>query len=398
MKVSNQEIEKLLTNYEFEEVIKKLKDVVITQNAGFDDYVYFIEAVTSFVDTNNYPLAYDCFIKANMCKRINEHKLQKLYGKIVPVVKKLGFSYFNDKNTFGINLYFYHYARFILNISSSKHRDALQSISKMIEISPSAANYLQRSKLYSQQKQFKMALSDLDKGISLNQNNHNLFYQRAIIKQKLKDFNGAYNDFDTAINLNPDNHKYYYSRGLLQEEEKRFKNALDDFKMVIRLDSKNVNALIEIAWCNYKLENYRDALSFSNLAVDMDTNNAGSYYVRGTIKNNIKIFQEAADDLTKAIKLDNCSDKLWTSKIWYQKAWADFKLENHKAAEKDILEAIKYSNRSVPYYLLAMDIEYFGLKNYLNAKNYCQEVLRLDPNNSRALTARKHITESIQDM
>ncbi|MCR5260887.1 MAG: tetratricopeptide repeat protein [Candidatus Gastranaerophilales bacterium] len=398
MKDSIEEIKTLMSESDYETVISRLLPVVQSSDADFDDYFYFVDAVSSFCDRQNYPLAYQCFVLANMTTTKEDRRLAALYEKTVPIIQSLGLKFFNDNNTHKISREYYLQARFLLFVNATKYTDAVLTVTKLIDEFPSPANYAQRCKINTLQKKYKAALSDIDNAIKLMPNNADYYYNRALLKQKMNNLQGALEDFDTAINLKPDKIDYYFSRGLLEQNAERYKNALDDFKKVLQLDPQNTRAFTEISWCCFKQNRFKEAFAFSNMAIHSDPNNAGCYYVRGTILNHVRMYEEARNDLEKAVNLDNCSDKLWTSKIKYRKAWAEFNLKNYLQAEKDIIDAIKYYSRCVTYYLLAMDIEFFGLKNYLTAKEYCQEILKLDSENKRALIAQKSIAEKISDL
>ena len=46
---------------------------------------------------------------------------------------------------------------------------------------------------------------------------------------------------------------------------------------------------------------------------------------------------------------------------------------------------------------MALDIEFFGKKDFYAAKGYCQSILKIDPENQRALAAQVQIDKKIQD-
>lgn len=395
MKLTDEQIEQLLLNSEWGKVKDALIDVVESDEATFHDYAAFVDAVASSEDKEKYPLAFDCFIKANSCQDVNKILLRGLYLRIEEIIKVLGLKYFDNENSHNIKRDFYLRARFMLFIMASKYNDALNAISLLIKEKGVASYYFQRSKLYVMQKQYKSALEDLTSAIELSPMDSLLYYHRAILRQRLRDIQGALLDFDTAINNNQNNYTYYLSRGLLYEDIGKYKNALDDFKKSIQLNPKNVQGFQEFAWCKYKMNRYHEALSFANIALQLDTNNASTLYIKGCINNALQNYKEASEELGAALKLDNFSNKLWSSKLYYQKAWAEFKLENFTQAQSDISNAIKLAQRILPYHMLAMDIEFFGTKNYYNAKGICQEILKLAPENKRAVLAMQEISQKL---
>ncbi len=397
MKYTDEQIEKLLLDRDYFKVVDALVDIVQTDEATFHDHAAFIDAVSSAGYTDCYEIAFQSFIKANTTKNANPIVLKGLYLRIDPIIKALGFRYFDAENSHNIPRDFYLRAKFMLYIAASKYNDALVTISMLIDEDERPTYYFQRSKLYSIQKKYQLALMDLDKAVEMAPTDATLYYHRALLKQKLHDIQGAFFDFESAINFNSQNYIYYYSRGMLNESFEHYKNALDDFKKTIQLNPNYVQAFQEIAWCKYKLNYMKEALSFINIAIQMDKNNAGSYYIRGCINNTLMKHQEAAQDEAFAIKLDNQSNKMWTSRLWHQKAWAEFRMENYEQAEADINQALKLYNRNLAFLFLAMDIQIFGTKNFYNAMGICKEILKLDPDNQRALMAKKEIEDGIRD-
>ncbi|MBQ2644839.1 hypothetical protein IJG14_04615, partial [bacterium] len=157
MNLSDAQINNLLKNSQYEDVIKNLCEIVKTDNATFNNYYAFIEAVVSFLDTKNYPLAYNCFIKANFLENKNSENLKKLYKKAETIIKYLGFNYFNDNNTYKIQRDFYLRARFMLYMYATKYQNALDTLSVMIKENPSSENFYIRSKFYIMQNKYKFA-------------------------------------------------------------------------------------------------------------------------------------------------------------------------------------------------------------------------------------------------
>lgn len=395
MKISDSEIEKFLIDSQWNKVIDALKDIVKTDDASFHDYAAYIDAVANLQNKNLYPDAFDCFVKANSSKNSNRIILQGLYMRIENIIKTLGLKYFDDKNSHNVKRDFYLRARFMIFISASRNNDAINAISQLIEEYPYPSYYFQRSKVYVIQKQYKLAMDDLNKAIELSPSDSMLYYHRAILKQRLRDISGAFFDYDSAINYNQNNYSYYLSRGLLHEESGRYKNALDDFKKSIQLNPKNVKAFQEFAWCKYKLHRYNEALSFANIAMQLNDNDASTYYIKGCINNVLKNYQDACVDLDTAIRKDNGSNKEWASKLFHQKAWAEFSLQNYSQSQEDITQAIKLSPKNIQYQLFLLDLEFFINKNYFNAKGICQEILKLDPDNKRAKMALEEISKNI---
>lgn len=396
-RLDEKEIANLLNNQQYPELIKSLSDVVTADDAKFNELAAFIIAVEEYGDRKNYPLAFDCFVKANLIRNANPVLLRSLYLKIENVIKGLGLAYFDAANSHNIRKDFYLRARFLIFIASNKLADAIQAISTLIQERPLPAYYFQRSKVYFLQKKFKLALKDLDFAIENAPTDAMLYYHRGLLKQRLNDIQGALFDFDSAVNFSPDNSTYYYKRGVIYEDLGRFKNALDDFKKSVQLNPTNVPAFQEIAWCKYNMKSFQEAMYFADIATKLDVNNAGSHYVKGCILTAVGMYKQALEELEFAAKNDNQSSKPWSARLWFQTALASFLDEQYDKARADIAKALQIRPNIVAFLVMALDIEFFGKKDFYAAKGYCQSILKIDPENQRALAAQVQIDKKIQD-
>lgn len=396
-RLEEKEIANLLNNQQYPKIIEQLSGIVNLEDVKFNELAAFIIAVTEFGDKKNYPLAFDCFIRANLIRNANPVLLRSLYLKIEVIIKALGLAYFDANNSNHIRKDFYLRARFLIYISSNKFADAIQAISELIEERPLPAYYFQRSKVYVLQKKFKLAMKDLDFAIENAPTDAMLYYHRGLLKQRLNDIQGALFDFDSAVNFSPDNSTYYYKRGIVYEDLGRFKNALDDFKKSVQLNPTNIPAFQEIAWCKYNMKSFKEAMYFAEIAVKLDVNNAGSHYVKGCILTAVGMYKQALDELEIAARNDNQSSKPWSARLWFQTALASFLDEQYDKARQDIAKALQIRPNIIAFLVLAMDIEFFGKKDFYAAKGYCLSILKLDSENQRALAAQIQIDKKIQD-
>ena len=396
-KHSEKEIAELLNSERYPEVIEKLRNVVDTDHASFNDYSAFIIAVSEYGDRKSYPKAFDCFVRANMVRNANPVLLRTLYLKIENIIKFLGLAYFDNANSHNIQKDYYLRARFLLFITSNKLVDALNTISALIQEKPLPAYYFQRSKIYVLQKKLKLAVKDLDTAIEFAPADAVLYYHRGLLKQRMNDIPGALFDFDSAVNFDANNSTYYFKRGILYEDLGRFKNALDNFKKSVQINPTNVPAFQELAWCKYNMKSFKEAMYFADIATKLEPNNSSSHYVKGCIFTAVGMYKQALDELEFAAKNDNQSNKSWSARLWFQTALASFLDEQYDKAQQDITKAMLLRPNIVGFLVLAMDIEFFGKKDFYAAKGYCQSILKIDPENQRALAAEVQINEKLTD-
>lgn len=396
-RLDEKELAHLLNSEKYPEVIENLKDIVSNEDAKFNELAAFIIAVSEYSDRKNFPLAFDCFIRANLVRNANPVLLRSLYLKIENVIKSLGLAYFDNNNSHNIRKDFYLRARFLIFIASNKFADAIQAITMLIDEKPLPSYYFQRSKVYVLQKKLKLALKDLDIAIENAPTDGMLYYHRGLLKQRMNDIQGALFDFDSAVNFSPDNSTYYYKRGVLYEDLGRFKNALDDFKKSVQLNPTNIPAFQELAWCKYNMKSFKEAMYFAEIAIKLDYHNAGSHYVKGCILTAVGMYKQALEELEVSAQNDNQSSKPWSARLWFQTALASFLDEQYEKARADIAKAIQIRPNITAFLILAMDIEFFGTKDFYAAKGYCQSILKIDPENQRALAAQIQIDQKIQD-
>lgn len=397
MKSSDTEIAELLNSQKYSEVIELLDGVVTSDGASFNTLSAYIIAASELQDKKLYPKAFDCFVRANLVRNANPVLLRTLYLKIENIIKVLGLTYFNNSNSNNIRKDFYLRARFLLFISTNKLVDALNTISALIEDKPLPSYLFQRSKIYVLQKKYKLAVKDLDDALKGAPTDGVLYYHRGLLKQRMNDIQGALFDYDSAVNYSPNNSTFYFKRGILYEDLGRFKNALDDFKKSVQLNPSNVLAFQELAWCKYNLRSFKEAMYFIEIAIRLEPNNAGAHYVKGCILTTVGMYPQALEELEFAAKNDNQSNKAWSARLWFQTALATFLDGQFEKARQDIAKAMLLRPNIIGFLILAMDIEFFGTKDFYAAKGYCQAILKIDAENERALAAQVQINSKLSD-
>ena len=384
-------INKLKKGLQWGKLTDFLEDVVETSDAYFEDYSGYILSVVKTQNSKKYPKAVNCLIKVQKIKESSTKDLRFLYKQSEPMLSSLGLKYFDDKNSNSIDEEFYLQTRVYLFLQAKKFNDSINCLNQLINKYKKPQYYFQRSKLYAISKKYKESLEDLNSAIKINSKESIFFYNRAILKNKLHDNSGAYIDMGSAIELEPDNSEYYYFRGVIASSMQRYKNAIDDLKKAIKISPQDIKLYQETANCLQNTDKIIEAFSVIAEALEINPNDASNYFIRGTLYNQQKKYEEAIQDFDKALKTDNYSDKRWVAKIFYQRAWAEFKIEKYKEAQTDITQALKYDDKTLAYYYLGMDIEVFGTKDFYNARGYCNKILQKFPNNQRAISAQEEI-------
>ncbi|HHZ19483.1 MAG TPA: tetratricopeptide repeat protein [Firmicutes bacterium] len=107
--------------------------------------------------------------------------------------------------------------------------DQINEVNKHLKLHPTDhMAYRKRGKLYRQIKDYKKALHDLNKAISLADYDH-YYADRANIRRKTGDIKGAIDDLSIAIEKSHGSAKYLNNRGCLYIKLNEYKKAKNDF-------------------------------------------------------------------------------------------------------------------------------------------------------------------------
>ena len=202
-----------------------------------------------------------------------------------------------------------YYQRGITNDILDKFSCAIEDFTKVIDlnsdskdISPVLRNsYYQRGLVKNYVKDYEGAMLDfLDASFSLNPNKdrHQLslnFLGSGLACYGLKNYKDALSDFNKAISMNPNCVEGYLNRGRSELKLENFRYARRDFDKVVELDPSNAFAYIGRAICNSKFLNDGIGLSAAEI-----------YRSEGFVLSNY----EKALNLNKSF--DRYADKIFT--------------------------------------------------------------------------------------
>jgi Flp pilus assembly protein TadD len=172
---------------------------------------------------------------------------------------------------------------------------------------PNASDYYLRAIGKNDSGDYRGAIADFNKAISLNPKLADAYAVRGILKKnKLNDSQGALADFNKAISLDPKNALAYGFRGILKEDKLNDpQGALADYNKVISLDPKNAGTYtVRGILKKDKLNDPQGALADFNKAIALNPKYADAYAMRGIFKQiQLNDSQGAIGDLRTAAKL-----------------------------------------------------------------------------------------------
>jgi tetratricopeptide (TPR) repeat protein len=195
-----------------------------------------------------------------------------------------------------------------------------------------------RSLTYSALGRYQEALADMNIAIALNPQKPGFYHIRGVIYGKLGDAARAQQDFDRCVGLNPHNSKFYYDRSVsLQMQKKTTESFVDRIKALRLLTPKDAAEYKSRATSYLSLKQYPDAISDLTQVIRMDPDDyecvllrgnayecsgqldksiadyttvieakgrSTDYACRGHAYMEMKSFENALSDYSKAIQLD----------------------------------------------------------------------------------------------
>ena len=226
---------------------------------------------------------------------------------------------------------------------------AIEYFTKQMREQPSSSTYHWRGVIWSDKKEYDIAIADYKEAIRLDPQNESAFISRGLAWKNKKEFDKAIADFNEAIRLDPQDTTAFNNRGTAWLGKQEYDKAIADFNEAIRLDPQDAFAFNNrgIAW-NDK-EEYNKALADFNEAIRLDPQNATVFVNRGIAWRGKEEFDKALADDNEAIRLDPQNARAFMNrgialamKKEYDKALADF----NEAIRLDPQYASAFNNRA----------------------------------------------------
>ena len=185
-----------------------------------------------------------------------------------------------------------------------KPNDGITYLNRAIAVAPNYYKaYYNRGLSYMQLQQFKNALNDLDKAISLHRrgDHYKSYVARGNVYYQLKDMPKAIEDAKTALVIDPENVKAQFLLANCYDDLNLLDQALPYYSNAIQLDSKNPMYYLRRAIVYGKMQQFSSCLQDLEACTNLDANYAEAYYWKGVVKVNMK--QNPCADLRKAVDL-----------------------------------------------------------------------------------------------
>jgi len=240
-------------------------------------------------------------------------------------------------------------------------KGAIQDCDKMISINKNPEDaYILRGDCKDSLIDATGAIEDYSKAIEINRKSESGYYKRGCMKMRYLKITEALQDFEVVIKLNPRNALAYSQRGRTKEFLYDFKQladlmpAIDDNLIAYRLDSNNFEIIYNIAYVYFNANNYKEAVRYYSRAIKLYPKEDMAYYSRGLTTLRMGDTTQAINDFSSAILVPGNSyysaylerGKIYSGRNDFQKSLADFT----KAISIDSSMLDAYYCRGYAYY------------------------------------------------
>ncbi len=130
-----------------------------------------------------------------------------------------------------------------LQLGLNKTDEAMMNCNEALKISPNVRQaLLVRSKVFLKKLDYRNAVDDISRIISLNQIDDEAFFIRGEYYQQFSQHQNAINDFNKVLSINPKSAEAYYKRANSYEEIANFQAAIKDYEALIKISEYDAKA------------------------------------------------------------------------------------------------------------------------------------------------------------
>ena len=192
-----------------------------------------------------------------------------------------------------------------LHYQQKKYKEAIEALSEANRIRPdgSANVFVIRGSAKAALHDYKAAIKDYNKAISLNPKNAAAYNNRGLAKIKMRRYEDAVKDYDEAIRLNPKQAETFSNRGKARIMLKQFEDAIADYDKAFDLSPRSFKDYSNRGLAKYFLDQNEAAIKDYDKAIGLNPKDVSVYINRGNAKSALDQKDEARDDFTTALKL-----------------------------------------------------------------------------------------------
>ncbi len=154
--------------------------------------------------------------------------------------------------------------------------DKIELLHRAISLQPDNDNfYLKIGEAYYNKGDYENALSNFNYGITLNNTNYDLYYNRGFTYSMQKKFILASSDFEKALEINPNDRYSYLGLSAISDELGNYDNTILYSEKVLEIDPDNSTAYNWLAVSYRKKKKYE--LAFKNVYKALELNPRSGY-------------------------------------------------------------------------------------------------------------------------
>ena len=137
----------------------------------------------------------------------------------------------------------------------------------------------------------------------------NFYFEKGLAKEEIGDYKSAIIEYDKAITINPNDPDFYYFRGWAKarREVRDLKGAISDLEKLNLIEPNQINNILDLATIYAKAGKYRDAVDLTDKAIKIFPDNGNIIYWRGIYQIVNNNYSGGCKDVRKA-KSMNASD------------------------------------------------------------------------------------------
>ena len=231
---------------------------------------------------------------------------------------------------------------------------ALNDITKSITINPKyASSYFSRGSIYITMKKYNEAMLDMNNAININPGHFDVYHMRGRIHYLLKNYSSSLMEYDNYIKYNDSNLNVQRLKVLCLYKLNNIDEAINVMKAVIEKENTFENAYI-LGVMYSAAKKYEEALNYYNDAIKLNNTDANIYNSRGLTYCELKKREEAIIDFTTAIQLSKSN--ISAAKIFFNRSTVHDSLENYNEAINDLNKAIEINNNYKNAYVYRSEI------------------------------------------
>lgn len=122
----------------------------------------------------------------------------------------------------------------VTNLMLEREDEAYVQLTQAINLgSKWAGDYLNRGLIHYHRHNYRGALADYDKAVTIAPNDAQCYYNRGVMRQEVGDYNRALEDLNHALRLEPERTEMRYQRALVEAQLKQWKNVVSDMDTMI---------------------------------------------------------------------------------------------------------------------------------------------------------------------